>query len=202
MVISRVSFPAFSAGLITLALLTIMAHLVTQQDAVLNEDAKTYTFDFWRVREPLERPKPKPDLVKPQPAEVEPPPQPFTGNKIDVDGFQEGEAGYLPPIENIIDGEASSNPGLMPLVKISPEYPGRAAAAGIEGYVVVEYTVTRLGLVVNPRVIDSYPRGYFENAALRAIQRFRYNPHQVNGVAAERHGVQQKFTFELEKNQG
>ena len=134
MVISRVSFPAFSAGLITLVLLAIMAHLVTQQDAVLDEDAKTYKFDFWRIREPLERPKPKPDPVKPGPVEIEPPPQPITGNKINVDGFQEGDAGFLPPIENVIDGKTTSSPGLMPLVKISPESPGRAGLLGLTEY--------------------------------------------------------------------
>jgi protein TonB len=201
MVISRVSYSALSAGLVTLALLAFMAHLIGQQAPPIDENIREYTLNFWRVREPLEQPKLKDRLPKPDPVKIEPPPQTIAKGKVEVDGIKE-PAISIPPIKGITEGETFSGHGLMPLVKISPEYPGRAAAAGIEGYVVVEYTVTRLGLVTNPRVIDSYPRGYFENAALRAIQRFRYNPHQIDGVAMERHGVQQKFTFELEKNQG
>ncbi|MBN1378735.1 MAG: energy transducer TonB [Gammaproteobacteria bacterium] len=201
MSITRLSYSAASAGFITLALLVLMALLITQQELDLDETSRKYTFDFWRIPQPLEQPQPKTPPVKPGPVETPPPPQPVVSGKIDIAG---NIGGYFLPPRTIDIGDTndqSTGPGLMPLVKISPEYPARAATAGIEGYVVVEYTVTRLGLVINPRVIESYPHGYFESSALRAIQRFRYNPQKVDGVAVDMQGVRQKFTFELESKQ-
>ena len=50
-------------------------------------------------------------------------------------------------------------------------YPGRAINDGVEGHVVVEYTVSDDGRVVRPAVVDSNPPGMFDDAVLRAVAR-------------------------------
>lgn len=87
----------------------------------------------------------------------------------------------------------------MPLVRINPDYPPRAASRGIEGWVLVEFAITAAGTVRDAKVIDASPRGYFEDAALKAIARWRYNPKVQEGVAVERIGVRVRLSFNLER---
>jgi protein TonB len=87
----------------------------------------------------------------------------------------------------------------MPLVRINPDYPPRAASRNIEGWVLVRFTITPQGTVRDPVVIQAQPKGYFEANALKAISRWRYNPKVEGGVAVERVGVQVKLSFNLER---
>lgn len=87
----------------------------------------------------------------------------------------------------------------MPLVRINPDYPPRAASRNIEGWVLVRFTITAAGTVRDPVVIDAQPKGYFEDAAVKAISRWRYNPKVEGGVAVERVGMQVKLSFNLER---
>jgi protein TonB len=43
------------------------------------------------------------------------------------------------------------------------------------------------------------PKNIFDDAALKAIARWRYNPKVENGVAVERVGVQTRIVFQLEQ---
>ena len=85
------------------------------------------------------------------------------------------------------------------MAKFAPMYPRRAQYGGIEGYVIVDYCVDREGRTTNIRVVDSVPEGLFDEVSIAATKNFRYKPEIVNGVPVERHGVQNKFTFDLEK---
>ena len=84
-----------------------------------------------------------------------------------------------------------------PLVRIPPEYPPQALAQGIGGWVRLEFTVTDVGTVKDPVVIASDRPGVFDEAARRAILRWRYNPRVVNGSAVERTGVRTEIRFQL-----
>ena len=88
---------------------------------------------------------------------------------------------------------------VIPLVRIQPQYPARAAAGGIEGWVRCQFNITPAGGVVDATVTDSEPRGTFDRAALEAVSRWKYSPQVERGVAVERRGVQVLLTFELEK---
>ncbi len=87
----------------------------------------------------------------------------------------------------------------MPLVRINPDYPPRAQSRGIEGWVMIEFTITAAGTVRDARVIDASPKGYFEEAALKAIARWRYNPKVQEGVAVERVGLRIRLSFNMER---
>ena len=76
-----------------------------------------------------------------------------------------------------------SDRDVVPLVRVDPDYPPRARQRGIEGYVDLEFTIGPTGAVEDPRVIGANPTGVFDEAALRAVRRWRYNPKLEDGVA-------------------
>ena len=82
---------------------------------------------------------------------------------------------------------------------IAPDYPPRALSRGLEGWVRVQFTITPTGTVKDATVVEAEPRGMFEDAALKAIARWRYNPRVEGGVAVERVGVQTIIRFQLEQ---
>ena len=88
---------------------------------------------------------------------------------------------------------------MMPIVKVAPTYPRRAQQRGIEGYVVVEFTVTELGTVADPVVIEAEPPGMFDSAAVDAVLRFKYRPQMSEGKAVAVTGVRNIVRFEMEK---
>jgi protein TonB len=83
-------------------------------------------------------------------------------------------------------------------VRINPDYPRRAQERGIEGWVQFEFTITTSGTVKDVKVIDSEPKGLFEDAATKAILRWKYNPKVEEGRAVERRGVRVILRFDLE----
>jgi protein TonB len=87
----------------------------------------------------------------------------------------------------------------VPLVRVDPDYPPRAQQRGIEGYVDLEFTIGPTGSVLDPRVIGASPTGIFDDAALRAVRRWRYNPKVESGVAVSRTGVRVRLRFELDR---
>ena len=87
-------------------------------------------------------------------------------------------------------------------VKHAPQtiYPGRAISDGIEGHVLVEYTVSRDGRVIRPRVVDSAPPGVFDEVVLRAVGRREYVPsHELEdaGLPNPPRRILRRFDFEL-----
>ena len=70
---------------------------------------------------------------------------------------------------------------LTPLVRVPPEYPMAALKHETEGYVIVRFTVTESGSVVDPEILRADPPGVFNRAALRAVVRFKYQPQFVDG---------------------
>jgi len=95
-------------------------------------------------------------------------------------------------------GSAVSDAETVPLVRIQPMYPRAAAQKRLEGWVLLEFTISTKGTVVNARVIDSKPPNIFDRAALQAILKWKYKPKIVDGTPVETRGVQVKLTFKLE----
>jgi|GEM_PF-4891401 len=78
-----------------------------------------------------------------------------------------------------------------------PVYPQRAQERGIEGSVLLEFTVNSSGTTENIKVIDSCPEGEFDRQSIRAVEKFLYSPRTVNGQAVATVGVRSLVTFEL-----
>ncbi len=86
---------------------------------------------------------------------------------------------------------------VLPSSFITPAYPEDAELAGIEGYVVVAFTVTRSGSVTNLRIAESVPPGVFDSEALRAGERLRFQPRLVDGEAVAVENVEYRFDWNL-----
>jgi periplasmic protein TonB len=84
----------------------------------------------------------------------------------------------------------------MPIVQVAPQYPYRAADLGLQGSVLLEFTVTSEGTVRDPRVVES-SNTIFDQAAIEAVLRFRYRPRVIDGDSVEVPGVRFRITFEL-----
>ena len=83
---------------------------------------------------------------------------------------------------------------------MAPIYPQRALVHGIEGYCVVQYTVTRQGTIRDPFVIeDQCTNSMFHRPSLQAALKFKYKPRVIDGQAVEVPGVQNKFTYVIEE---
>ncbi len=89
---------------------------------------------------------------------------------------------------------------LVPLAVIQPIYPFSAAMKEIEGFVLVQFSVDANGYVRDAVVIDSAPGRTFDDAALSAIRKFRFQPRMVGGDAISTQDIQMKFAFSMESS--
>ena len=89
----------------------------------------------------------------------------------------------------------------LPIVKVAPVYPKRALARKLEGYVVVEFTVTTRGTTKDIKVVEAKPIVIFNQAAIQAAEKFKYKPRVVDGKPVEVHGVRNKIAFKLDKQE-
>lgn len=94
---------------------------------------------------------------------------------------------------------SSTDGEYLPIVKVSPIYPARAQSQGIEGWVLLKFTVTESGSVRDPVVVEAEPSGVFEDAAKRAVLKFKYKPRVVDGRPIAVQNVQQLITFKIDK---
>ena len=80
---------------------------------------------------------------------------------------------------------------------VNPVYPESARKRGVEGWVELAFTVQANGTVDDVEVRNASPAEVFDDAAVRAIRQWRFEPVQRNGErVAQRAMVRLKFTQE------
>lgn len=99
--------------------------------------------------------------------------------------------------EVALSGASFTPEEYLPIYKATPRYPAQALRRKIEGFVVLEYTVTKKGTVTDVRVTESKPQRVFDKAAIQSARQYRYKPRLVKGLAVEVPGVRTKINFEL-----
>jgi protein TonB len=187
---------------ITLFLFWFMQYMIEIADKTLDEGSRGSLVDFVRVRrdETPDRTKRKPE--KPPPPDA-PPEQPPTPQLDNLDPSAEKIAIQAVPVTTEIEMTGGFSLGVgegdyLPIVKVAPIYPQRALTRGVEGYCVVEYTVTRQGTTRDPVVVENQcTSSLFHRASLQAALKFKYKPRIIDGEAVEVRGVQNKFTYEI-----
>ena len=193
----RIASSSSAAIVVTAALLLIMAGFIAR-DAGPRLSPPRIEFPAW-IYEP-----PPPPVVQQRQRPKEPPkpatPPPFTrttGGETEfavidpTPGEPTGSGGQVDLRFGISDGD------LLPIVTIAPTYPPTAERRGLEGYVIVDFTVDQRGNVENAHVTES-SHSVFERAALDAAMRFRFRPRVIDGQAVAVHGVRRRMTFTLE----
>ncbi len=185
---------------VTFGLLFIMQLLIATGQGALTEGGTFRVSDFIRVErnETIETKKEKPE----KPPEPETPPELPSPNSADSFDNSMAVSMTAPSLDAGISiggiGFGVSDGEYLPIVKVAPVYPSRALSRGLEGYVIVEFTVTRTGTTRDVVVIESTST-LFERAASAAALKFKYKPRVIDGEAVEVPGVRNKISFEITK---
>lgn len=86
----------------------------------------------------------------------------------------------------------------VPVYRVPPVYPTRAQRAGIEGQVVVELTIGPDGAVTEARVVEASPPQVFDEAALKAARKWRFEPKRADGAPVS-WMARQTISFKMKK---
>jgi len=203
------------AVLVTAGFFLIMHTLISVRSEVVDAQA-VLKIEFSRLRTdtPIE-PRKRPKAERVTPKQEPPPPGMAVAQTLDPEGGVSELIAAMQP--GVGFGEVTSLGGggggggggsgsrtdgsgerdVLPLVRVDPEYPDRARQQGLEGWVLVEFTISPAGTVKDPRVIEAQPASVFDREALNAIRRWRYSPRLENGVAVAQAGVLVRLRFEL-----
>ena len=174
--------------------LLFMAALIATGDVSLDDINTRKIADFLMPERELELM----DDSMERPEEQEPPPDMLPPD-VEMDTMEDLSGNIAPKFNFKARRQGVFADGAyVPIFQIPPQYPRRAAERGIEGCVVVEYTVTTMGTVRDPEVIAANPSGIFNSSAKRAALKYKYKPMIRDGVAVEVPGVKQRITFILE----
>ena len=205
MTVARYSASAAFAAAVTFGLVFLMSTLISTGKLALKDVERGRIVDFVRLKRESEVEEKKRKL--PQQQEIEAPQAPDLGlsdlpppDLSSLGGI--GPSAFSPDLDisgGPSLGAAAADTDVVPLVRVNPQYPSRALLANVEGWVHLEFTITTAGTVKEARVLDADPPGYFERAALAAVQKYKYKPKIADGVAVERPGVQVVLSFKLSK---
>ncbi|HJR71491.1 MAG TPA: energy transducer TonB [Gammaproteobacteria bacterium] len=196
----RVPIATFAGALLTSAMFWLLWGLVGVSFEP-GDRADATRIEFTRMRRDTEVVSRRDERVERE----RPPPTPETPRLAFSAGGVENNVAKLTPIVDArgamsrMSMSAGSDRDVIPLVRINPDYPQRALARGLEGWVQVRFTITATGIVKDPVVVNAEPKNVFDDAALKAIARWRYNPKVENGVPVERVGVQTRLVFQIEQ---
>ena len=190
------------AAAVTLGLFFLMQSLIKSGGSALTEAPKGSVLDFVRVKkdeavQKKDRKPQKPAKPEQQPPQMQQPQMDSPNPDAATNGM---DFGADVTADLSLDGGLALESGdgeYLPIVRVAAVYPRRALQRGIEGFVDVEFTVTKQGSVRDPKVVQSSPEGIFEQAALDATLKYKYKPRVVNGEAMEVSGVEVRVTFEI-----
>lgn len=206
-VIVRSGVRYFIAGVLALSMTFIllwgMQKLIAGGNNAMSDPVKGNVLDFIRLKKDESVVKKERKVQKPAKPK-EPPPQmkapPMQQSNPNANASKNSFAADIQADIGLSGGlNLNSTDGdYLPIVKVAAVYPRRAQSRGIEGFVIVEFTVTKTGAVTNPIVVHAEPEGMFDRAALDAVVKFKYKPRIVDGEAMIVSGVQNKISFEID----
>jgi len=190
---------AVLAAVVTALLFVVMFSLIATNDLALDQTPLVPVADvvLGATEIDVRAQTAKPD--KPDEPEIPPPPMDIPQQStFDIDTSISVNFAPVAAMNigvgnmNVSDGE------YLPIVKVAPIYPRRAQSRGIQGYCIIEYTVTKAGAIRDAQALECKPKGFFERASLKAAEKFKYKPRIVDGEPIEVSGVRNKFTYTLE----
>ncbi len=193
---------AFLAIVVTFGLFYLMQALILGEGGELGETTGSL-IEFVRLKKESELETKKRKMPEKKEPEEPPPPPDLSMSRSQMPDQDLGEMAFAFDIGVDITGGpdlgvAGSDTDVVPIVRVNPQYPLRASERGIEGWVEVQFTISRTGTVKDPVVLNAKPQNMFNRAALRAIRKWKYNPKIEDGEPIERPGVKVRLTFQLQ----
>jgi protein TonB len=189
------------ATAITFSLFVFMQFLISSDKVnvtVLPNDIPVVVMSLPDERPPAAKPvmELKPPMVTPPiPSPVEAPTE-----NVGPATFE-----FAPPVISTTGGfkgitlNKKTNNEATPLVRVAPKYPIKAAMDGIEGWVVLTFTINSMGGVVNISVLESEPKRIFDKAARQALKKWKYKAKKVDGTAVEQKNLSVQLDFNMSK---
>ncbi|MCK5431625.1 MAG: energy transducer TonB [Gammaproteobacteria bacterium] len=197
--------------IISLALFWLMYSMIMSNQTGLKETDNLQMIEFVRLkRETRTQTRDRKIPEKPKPVKQPPPPQMqmvqsrvssktlpnMDMPNLDIPLQTSRFSGSLIGGVQMGAGKVSTN--VIPLVRIPPRYPMRAARRKIEGWVKVEFTITETGTVKDAIAVESQPGDIFNSSALDAIRKWKFKPKIIDGETFEQRAVQ-ILQFKLKK---
>ncbi|ACE82720.1 energy transducer TonB [Cellvibrio japonicus] len=201
------------AGAMVLAVLVFLSmRLLIATDGIFQEPDKSHTYlNFVRVDNRNDDVNTKDRrLPEPPPPPETPPDVPDLSNQMMANttdlsmqmpkiGTQvnKGSGPFLGTL-SAGDGLSGFDTDVIPVVRVPPAYPQRAKQAKLEGRVTMAVTIRPDGTVADVQVLESDPPRLFDQAAIQAMQRWKFRPKIVNGKPESQRARQ---TMEFKLNQ-
>ncbi|MEJ8568421.1 energy transducer TonB [Elongatibacter sediminis] len=153
---------------------------------------------------PVQKPKPRPKPRRSQRSA----PAPLTGLDTSLSGIDMGLPGFSADHLGALEGDLLGGAEGMVMTddtvdhppratyQAAVTYPPRARANGVEGYVVFSLLIGLTGEIEQVRIVESYPQGVFDEAAMAGINQWRFEPALYQGKAV-RSWARQRVRFDL-----
>lgn len=109
-----------------------------------------------------------------------------------------GDAGAANCVEGL---SANAIDGFLPQAVVAPQpiYPRSLLNEDTEGWVLVRFSISTEGVVLGPEVLASEPPDSpFNEAALRTVNRYRFEPPELDGQPLTVHDVAVRIRFFIE----
>jgi protein TonB len=181
---------------------------MNQQGAILGSDSGLVGSQIQVERrqeppaaKPVERPKPKPRKTRAPSAPSVSLDSGMAGLDFGLPQFEQEDLGAL--AGNLLGGggdtvmtdDTVDNPP-RPVVQAPMQYPVRAKAQGVTGYVVLSVLIGPTGNVERVKVLESQPAGVFDDTAVAGVQAWKFEPASYKGENV-RVWATQKVSFNL-----
>lgn len=188
------------AAFISFALFALMASLVVQEEKYIEEVPE------WAIVTIIN--KPEDTKIQRKHRTLDPPPKPATmpsgvinedkvENKIIID-----QDIKVPNVEiNIalepqeFDLQLIQDNNAQPIYRSLPRYPVKAARDKIKGWVKLSFSVNRDGKIEDIQIIDSEPEVIFDQAAIDALNRWKYKPMIEKGKTVKQENLSVRLDF-------
>lgn len=186
-----------------------MILLYINQSAVPVKEEKSASHIAFDVK-PVAKPKPKRQQQKrpPRPRNQPAPPMPLANLDTALSGIEFGLPGFsldgMADVSDSLLGDTSGVAMTSDMVDVAPrvskrkalQYPPRAKSKEIEGYVVISLLIGVDGKVETMKIIEASPPGVFDEAALRSVRKWHFQPALYEGKPVES-WANQTIRFEL-----
>ena len=190
----RVSGALLLALMINGLLFAMMQEMVAGRRIELDDIPQARIIDFIRTPDRLETvpqkrlrkkspdpPEQPPKQILPQIEALQQPlPKPLPRLKIDAPRATiDSDGPYLGSISSQVPKFIMAH-DLISVLRRSPPYPRLLKRRGLEGYVLVEFTVTERGLVRDPVIIESRPHEDFGKSVVSTVRYWKFKPYRLD----------------------
>lgn len=204
----QLSLLIFGGVMVSLVVSSFVAQLFAWQPSdledVIEEAIKPIAV---KVAEPQKTEEPPPPQAKTEASLLSTlAPDSFSGPQDLGSGVSFGSGGHGPAVgggggfgtdaSQLVKDRSNMNRPPRAVMKGALDYPMEARQRNISGFVILKILVSTNGGVENVEVEESEPRGYFDQAAMKSVKAWKFEPAMIKGqiVAA---WTSQKIKFEL-----